>query len=335
MAGGVEVPAPVALGMKGSYEKKEILRVKMQASLDTVRSAVSMVLDSVDKPTILILSDRELELLGADIILNAVVGNPNLVVVTFLPTRPSKEFVKLVTSDRTGSINVPIMYSSMKSYIINAYYTMAQKLMPGIRDVVQRKANTKRGIAGTIFLLLNTGILQRVVGGYLYRLGNPMLILIATNKVIAKTYALLQRNPMKMVEFLEKANWRTKKMIKNELESIVVERLMEEAEAETVLSVLNQSAVATIYSMLTKVLGTPKDKLFSLLSKNTLSELDYPILFNRENEYKTIEFMRKVGILSLRATRNGYYTLSPGIEYLYSTIKSLLAVEKALGSEKN
>ena len=53
-------------------------------------------------------------------------------------------------------------------------------------------------------------------------------------------------------------------------------------------------------------------------------ELDYPILFNKENEYKLIEFMRKTGILALRATRNGYYTLTPGIEHLYTTIKSLI-----------
>lgn len=322
---------PLQLSIGGEYDEKKMVTVSIK-SVNTVKTAVSLVLDSVDTPTLLIISDRELEAVGAETLLNAVVANPNLVIVTFLPTRPSKEFVKLVTSERVASVNVPVMYASMKTYIINAYLAMSKKLMPGLKDVVQRRANTKRSLAFTIQLLVEMGLLQRAVGIFVYRLVSPMLIMSATNKVIAKMYALLQRSPEKILAFYRRADERTRRMMRNEFLSII-DRLIEEAEAETVMESLNQSAISTIYSML-KSLSKP-DKIYTLMKRNTLLELDYPILFNRENEYTVIEFMYKTGILALRATRRGYYTLTPGINYLYITVKSLLAVDNTMHRAEN
>ena len=81
---------PVAGVSAGVREKGErIVSQELEGSIDTVRTVVSMLLDNVSKPTLLILRDNELEILGADTILNAVVANRNLTVLVFLPNSPS------------------------------------------------------------------------------------------------------------------------------------------------------------------------------------------------------------------------------------------------------
>lgn len=320
VGGGISAHVVTA---EGKYKQKELTSIEAQSNVETVRTAISMVLDSVDKPTLLILSERELEVLGAETILNSVVANPNLVIVVFLPSRPSKEFVKLVTSDRVVSLNIPIMYSSMKSYIINAYLAMAKNLAaPSIIDVVvQGRSKTKRGIAHTIQLLVETGLLQRAVGIYLYRLANPLLVISATNNLIAKVYAQLERSPEAILGLYRKGDKNTRSLIRREL-AYVVDKLINKVELETVMERLSQPAVSTIYNMIISL--APAETLTKFFDKSTLKTTKYPAVLSQEGECGVVEFLRKIGVLSVWATRRGYYNLSPGVRHLYEHIKALL-----------
>ena len=327
--GGVVYPP---IGVRGTLKrdsKKEVSQ-ELEGNSDTIRTVISMLLDNISRPTLLILNDNELEFLKADTILNAVVANKNLSVLVYLPDKPSIEFRKLLESERVVSTNPLIFYSSTKSFIINVYNNLRREyantsLIRKIRD--GRRLGTKVGLSNTITLLMSMGLLQRAVGKFIYRLVNPLLIIQATNMYIAKMYSLITR-PSKIMEFYRRSDPDTKRVVRQVFMELS-DRISGEVMGEITVNVYTPSSIVSIYNMLKTYNVKPSDLRKILKSPQ---EISYPIYMVNKELYPLLEYMRKVGILSVIANRNGEFTVRPGVQVVYRNISNLLENEDSMST---
>jgi len=314
VSGSIGVEVPIHAEAEAIYSKVEHKEVEATVTPEAIKMAVSAILNSISKPTILILSEKELEALGADTILSATIANRNIVVMLWLPSSPSYEFTKLITSERVATPFMPILRGTLKSHLVNMYIEVAKQLMPNFLQ--QHKRQLRKGLSNTITLLVNTGVLQKVIDRYIYDLVDPLLIVDATNKYVAKMYGLMMRNPESLLSTYNRSNRDVQKVIERELYALS-EVVAQEAMGETLMR-YGQEAMTNLNEMLLMV--SDSNTVLKHLS-SIGKELSYPIRVD-----KVIEFMRKTGIIALKATREGVYRLVPGIKYLYNTIKAMNSI---------
>jgi len=312
VAGSLGTEVPVHAKAEASYSKAEHREIEATVTPEAVKMAVTAVLDSISKPTILVLSEKELESLGADTILNATVANRNVVIVLWFPSSPSQEFVKLVLSERVATTFMPILKGTFKSHLVNTYVEVAKQLTPGI---FQHRRQLRRGLSNTITLLINTGLLQRVIDKYLDDLVDPLLVVDAANRYVAKMYGLMMFGAEKLLDTYRTSGRSVQKTIERELYALT-DVVAHEAATETILMLYGQETLKNLSNMLLSV--SESSTLLSYL-QSIGREVLYPVHVD-----KPVEFMRKMGILALKATREGVYRLAPGVKYLYNVVKSMI-----------
>jgi len=314
VAGSLGTEIPVHAKAEATYSKVERREIEATVTPDSVRMAVSAVLSTINRPTILVLSEKELEILGAETVLSSTVGNRNLVVLAWLPSSPSQEFVKLVTSDRVATTFMPILKGTLKSHIVNIYVEAAKHLMPGILQ--QQRRQLKKGLSSTISLLISTGVLQKVIDRYIDYLVDPLLIVDATNRYVSKMYGLMLLSPENLLNMYRNSDRSIQRTIEREL-YYLSELVAHEALAETLMK-YGYDAHVSLAEMLLSI-SSPGAVLEHMLSIG--KELQYPM-----HTDKAVEFMRKTGIIALKATREGTFRMMPGVKYLYDAVKTFVEV---------
>ena len=222
-----------------------------------------------------------------------------------------------------------MFYSANKTYVLNMYRRIGElygnsSILGWIKD--SRRTGTKLGLSRTIRLLTDMGLLQSVVGQFTIRLVNPLLVVEATNRYIAKMYAVLTRNPEKIREFYLKSNTNTRERLREAFKALS-DKMAEESVNEVFLSTFTHHSINSIYRMLISY-DIPPSKLSSFLTEDALRELSYPLYLSENRLYPVLEFMRKMGILSIRTTKDGTFKLKPGIDIIYNNIRYILYKSK-------
>jgi len=316
--GGLEAGVARVGGMASVESETKTLQ-SMTGSARTLRYAVRAVLEAVEKPTILVLSDYEVDVLGAETILDSVVGNQNLVILVYLPTRPSPEFVKIVLSDRTTSLNLPISFARMKSMVVNMYIDAGKNIGNGFF-----RQETRAGVSDTIKLLTETGVLQHAAGVIAYRLPNPVMIKEAMNKFIALFYGHMERRASTLLDFYKVLDPGQQQKFSQAL--VTAARPLEyKAIGGTVDEYLDIRAVDVITRML-GYLNVPHDVIARFL-QDLEDYVPYPSTY----PYQLVEYARMLGIAYVKYTRTRR-VLVPGLR-LYTAAR--MFVERQLARNRS
>lgn len=204
--------------------EKQYTEKEVQANLETVRMALTMVFKSVKKPTILVVDSEELELIGASTVLKATAANKNLVMLIYGTN--GNEMKKLVDSGRATEFVSGFPYPVAKSELINMCMSMSGAFSPKFLDLDARRG-TREGISATIKLLAETDSLSNVAGYLVDRFENPYVAFNAMSTFLARLYARFARNPTSVLEAYQNYKANMKKGFSFYLKDVVDKTLYE------------------------------------------------------------------------------------------------------------
>jgi len=290
-----------AVEVSGGYERATVRSVEAGVSSRTLRALMKILLESVDSPTVVVLSKPDVDFLGAELVAGVAASNPNLVFLVQSPNEYSREYASLYRLPGSWSLNVPLYHTTFKNHIINVYTR--------VRDELNRARlpwkKARRNLAATIDLLIETGILRRQAGIFLSRLVSPVLVFEALNRFVAMMYAHLD-SPTSLLDEYHNADNAGKAMIRAELLD-AAERYAAEAEMRVVGEAIGAAEAENALAILLEDEVEAREVLWAV------EEGENP------PESPTLYAAAKLGVVSLRYGRTK--EVKPGIRYLYDYVR--------------
>jgi len=140
---------------------------------DQLHFYLSLILPSVNKPTIII--PREREIRGVRAIMDVSTVNKNIATVMWQPTEPSEEFMKIVKLHEVGSTT-----SLDSKYVKQLLFKMYKKMG---EDLVNDPSNMKLGYM--ISQLVDRS-LKQTIDTLMDTLMDPILVIKEVNKIIVE-----------------------------------------------------------------------------------------------------------------------------------------------------
>lgn len=139
----------------------------------------------------IILTPTDVEILGAGNILDAVRNLRRVVVFVTAPSEPmGDEVFKLLGSDIVGSVFMPIDWG-----LISDYGGMVHELERRLEGIAIRNREVKHGLAATLKILREIGVLQGFVKWSLHSTGNPLIAADVLIDWLSRMYGYMNRDP--------------------------------------------------------------------------------------------------------------------------------------------
>lgn len=198
--------------VSAKIEKKEtqVLEHEVNRNMQTARFAITFAMESLKKPTILVLDSQEVELIGANNLLKATMANKNLVILIYQlnHTGSNSELINLLSSGRAKYFASGFPPTVVKSELISMCLNMSKELSPKIFD---SRKGTKMGISSTIKLLGETEILSKITEEIAGQYYNPYIASHVLAQFVSRLYAKFARSPENILEAYRKYNPTMKK----------------------------------------------------------------------------------------------------------------------------
>jgi len=315
ISGGLKVGFPqVSVNAGGKHVEKIERKMDVQYTSNNVTAALIDILceANLKRPTILTLHEKEMEIYDMSIIAESSSLNRNLVVLLWLPSNVSEGFLKLLTQKDSWSTMLP-KSEYTKSYLINMYIAMSNDFIRSMELPLLRKetSKVKTNVGYTIKLLVETGILQDTIEKFMNRLVDPVLVIDATNRFIAKMYAIISTSPKEILNYrASRPKEVREKVIDAEIKN-VANTLIKETENEIISDYYGQDGLNKIYEVVKK-LGN-KEKL-----EDALKQRFYPSYTSNNT---IIEALIKLGVLAITKKTGKAQKITGGVVALYKIVK--------------
>lgn len=203
-SGGLQVNV-AEVSAKIEKTETQVLEHEVNRNMKTARFAITFAMESVEKPTILVLDSQEVELIGANNLLKATMANKNLVILIYQSSynNTSSELVNILSSGRAKYFASSFPPTIVKSELISMCLNMSKEMSPGLFD---SRRGTKKGISSTIKLLEETEVLSKITEEIARNYYNPYIALYALTQFISRLYAKFARSPENILEAYRKYN---------------------------------------------------------------------------------------------------------------------------------